>query len=57
MTPLHWVWILLMGVVWYTLACVGSWAVTKLQAGQAGVIMVMELIAAVVSAVLLGNPN
>jgi len=56
LTPLHWVWILLMGVVWYTLACVGSqWAVTRLQASQAGVIMVMELIAAVVSAVLLGE--
>lgn len=54
--PMHWLWIVLMGVGWYLAAASGSqWAVTKLQAGQAGVIMVMELIAAVVSAVWLGE--
>lgn len=54
--PLHWLWIVLMGVGWYLVAASGSqWAVTRLQAGQAGVIMVMELIAAVVSAVWLGE--
>ncbi len=56
LAPLNWLWILLMGLVWYMAATVGSqWAVTRLQAGQAGVIMVMELIAAVLSAVLLGE--
>ncbi len=54
--PVSWVWMILMGLVWYLLAASGSqWAVTKLQAGQAGVIMVMELIAAVTSAALLGE--
>lgn len=55
---MNWMWIALMGVGWYLLAASGSqWAVTKLQAGQAGVIMVMELIAAVASAALLGESD
>lgn len=48
---------LMMALIWF-LGSLGSlWAVTKLQAGQAGVIMVMELLAAVVSAAWLGESD
>ncbi|NPU93614.1 MAG: DMT family transporter [Gammaproteobacteria bacterium] len=48
-------WMALMGLIWF-LASLGTlWSVIRLQAGQAGVIMVMELLAAVVSAAWLGE--
>jgi len=45
---------ILYGVVWIMLITFGSqWAVTQLEAGRSAVILVMELVAAVVSVVLL----
>ncbi|HVK99035.1 MAG TPA: hypothetical protein VM553_04450, partial [Dongiaceae bacterium] len=48
-------WMALMGLLWLLASFGSQWAVTRLQAGQAGVIMVMELLAAVVSAAWLGE--
>lgn len=46
---------LALGVGWWLLATLGSqWAVTRLEAGRAAVIMVLELVTAVVSSALLG---
>jgi drug/metabolite transporter (DMT)-like permease len=46
------------GIVWLSLITIGTqWGVTRLEAGRASIIIVMELVAAVVSAVLiLGQP-
>ena len=42
------------GVVWLTLISFGTqWAVTRLEAGRSSIIMVMELVVAVVSAVII----
>ena len=42
------------GVVWLTLITLGTqWGVTRLEAGRASIIIVMELVAAVISAVLI----
>ena len=42
------------GIVWLSLITIGTqWGVTRLEAGRASIIIVMELVAAVVSAVLI----
>lgn len=46
------------GVCWWLVATVGSqWAVTRLEAGRAAVIMVMELVTAIISSALIEDKS
>jgi drug/metabolite transporter (DMT)-like permease len=49
---------MLYGALWLTLITFGTqWGVTQIEAGRSSIIIVMELVAAVVSAALLTNTN
>lgn len=49
-----WGWLVVYTLLWLVLANVGSqWAVTKLEAGRASIILIMELVAAILSTILL----
>lgn len=51
-----WLWAVVYGMTWLLLANVGSqWAVTQLPAGRSAILMIMELVAAVVSALWIGG--
>jgi len=53
-----WGWLLFFALGWLLLATVTAlWAVTRLEAGRAAVILLVELLAAVVSATLLGGES
>lgn len=53
-----WAWVAVFGLLWLLAATAGSqWGVTHLEAGRASIIIVMELVAAVVSATLIGGEN
>lgn len=53
-----WGWVAAFGALWLLLATAGSqWGVTHLEAGRASIIIVMELVAAVVSAMLIGGEH
>lgn len=51
-----WVWLVVFGLGWLLLATLGTqWAVTHMEAGRASVLLITELLAAVVSAVVIGG--
>ncbi|MFZ5580978.1 MAG: DMT family transporter [Pseudomonadota bacterium] len=51
-----WIWVLLFGAGWLLLATLGTqWGVTHMEAGRAAVLIILELVAAVVSAMLIGG--
>lgn len=53
-----WGWLGLYALGWLLPATIGSqWGITHLEAGRASVILIVELVAAVVSATLIGNEN
>ncbi|BBP43901.1 DMT family transporter [Thiosulfativibrio zosterae] len=55
-SSLDWFWLAGYGLVWLLIANLGSqWSVTHLPASRSSIIMVMELVVAVVSAILIGN--
>ncbi|WP_188151542.1 DMT family transporter [Teredinibacter waterburyi] len=54
--PEPWLWLGLYSVTWLLFANLGSqWAVTQMEAGQSSIIIIMELVAAVISAMLLAG--
>lgn len=55
-TPATWAWLAVFGVGWLLLASLASqWAVTRMQAGRAAILLSSELLVAVVSATLIGG--
>lgn len=53
-----WGWLVLYTLTWLLLANVGSqWAVTRMEAGRSSIIIIMELVAAVVSAMIISKTN
>ena len=55
-TSSAWLWLAAFGLVWLLISNLGSqWAVTHMPASQSSIIMIMELVAAVVSAMLLNG--
>jgi len=54
LSPTGWGWLFAYTLLWLVVANVGSqWAVTKLEAGRASIILIMELVAAILSTILL----
>lgn len=52
--PLQWAWLLLYALTWLLFANLGSqWAVTQMDAGKSSIIIIVELVAAVISALIL----
>ena len=55
-TPNTFIWLLCYSLFWLLLANLGTqWAVTQMEAGRSSIIIIMELVVAVVSAVLLNE--
>lgn len=53
-----WLWLVVFGLGWLLAATLGTqWAVTHMEAGRASVLLITELLAAVVSAVLIGGES
>jgi drug/metabolite transporter (DMT)-like permease len=53
---MDWVWVVLYGLGWILLATVATqWAVTHLEAGRASILIIMELVVAVTTAMLFGG--
>lgn len=53
-----WGWLVLYTLTWLLLANVGSqWAVTRMESGRSSIIIIMELVAAVVSAMIINKTN
>ncbi|SCZ64659.1 DMT family transporter [Thiohalomonas denitrificans] len=51
-----WFWLVMFGLVWLLIATLGTlWAVTHMEAGRASVLLITELLAAVISAVVIGG--
>lgn len=51
-----WGWVLLFGLGWVLLATLGTqWGVTHMEAGRAAILIILELVVAVVSAMLIGG--
>jgi len=51
-----WGWVLLFGLGWVVLATLGTqWGVTHMEAGRAAILIILELVVAVVSAMLIGG--
>jgi len=51
-----WLWLAAFGLIWLLISNLGSqWAVTHMPASQSSIIMIMELVAAVISAMLLNG--
>lgn len=52
----HWAMPVAFGLCWLSLATLfGQWAITRLEAGRASIILIVELLVAVVSATLIGD--
>jgi drug/metabolite transporter (DMT)-like permease len=53
-----WLWVVVYGAGWLLLATAGTqWAVTHMEAGRASIIIILELVTAVVTAVLIGGES
>ena len=53
-----WGWVLLFGLGWLLLATLGTqWGVTHMEAGRAAILIILELVVAVVSALLIGGES
>lgn len=51
-----WIWLVVFGLAWLLAVNLGTqWAVTHMEAGRAAVLLISELLAAVVSAVMIGG--
>ncbi len=51
-----WLWVVVYGAGWLLLATAGTqWAITHMEAGRASIIIILELVTAVVTAVLIGG--
>lgn len=54
--PGSWAWVVLYGVGWILLATIATqWAITHLEAGRASILIIVELVTALVTAVLFGG--
>lgn len=55
-SSISWLWLVAFGLIWLLISNLGSqWAVTHMPASQSSIIMIMELVVAVLSAMLLNN--
>jgi len=53
-----WVWLVLYTFGWLLFANIGSqWAVTRMEAGKSSIIIIVELVAAVISALIIANES
>lgn len=51
-----WLWVMAYGLLWILLATFGTqWAVTHMEAGRASILIILELVTAVVTAMLVGG--
>lgn len=54
--PESWLWVMAYGLFWILLATIGTqWAVTHMEAGRASILIILELVTAVVTAMLVGG--